>query len=92
MGKFHLDEFPRIQGAVPIPVETHWQWETRSGAAGWLQGHEVPVAAIRASENIRLAAPHREKQGSELVLPKPPLLCYMSSFSKATALNPGRTV
>lgn len=38
VGKFDLDEFPRVQGAVPIPAETHWQWETHSGAAGELQG------------------------------------------------------
>lgn len=92
VGKFDLDEFPRVQGAVPVPAETQGQWETRSGAARQLEGHEVPVAATRARENIRPAAPHREKHCSELlVLPKPPPLC-MSSFSKATALKPGRMV
>lgn len=33
VGEFDLDEFPRVQGTVPVPAETHSLWETCSWTA-----------------------------------------------------------
>lgn len=63
VGEFDLDEFPRIQGAVPVPAQTHLLGEVvpgqREGAQGSQSCHE------RASENTAKGtarSSRREKQ------------------------------